>query len=310
MRKTIFHEPWWLDIVSPEGWQELKVEAGGHLAGFLRFAPHSTKLFKVCRPPPMTRVSAPVVYVEGHKSETRQRRLFHVASDLLAQLPHFDLTRFGLEATTTDALPFMTQGYRIMVQFTFLIDCHRPVEDLWADMRDKTRNLIRRAQERLTVEVIDNVDLFVEEYRRNLGNEPCYIELPLVTPLFEASFSRGQARLTRAMDANGACHAMVMTLWDDHNYYYYLSTRDRNVADTGAVSLLIWDAMQDAQRRSLTFDLDGVTSAGRLQFLYGFGGRVASRFICERSSLGFDLTAKLEGFSRRVMGNRVSSFQR
>ncbi|HNV13661.1 MAG TPA: cytochrome P450, partial [Dermatophilaceae bacterium] len=73
--------------------------------------------------------------------------------------------RFGLEATTPDALPFMTQGFRIMVQFTFLIDCRRPVEALWADMRDKTRNLIRRAQERLTIEEVEDE---LQEIRRSL----------------------------------------------------------------------------------------------------------------------------------------------
>ena len=45
----------------------------------------------------------------------------------------------------------------------------RTAADLWAGLRDKTKNVIRRARERLVVREIDDVNLFANFYKNNLA---------------------------------------------------------------------------------------------------------------------------------------------
>ena len=56
---------------------------------------------------------------------------------------------------------------------------------------------------------------------------------------------------------NGAPHAMVVFIWDDEYAYYFLSSRRKNVAHVGAVSLLLWTGIEWAHSRGLSFDFDG-----------------------------------------------------
>lgn len=308
MRETIFQEAWWLDIAAP-GWRELTVEAGGRTVARLRYRPTTQGPFRLCGPPPMSRVAAPVVLdVAGHKPESRQRRALALIGELLDRLPPFDLVRFALDAAETDILPYLGRDFRPLVQHTFLIDCAKAPEAIWAGLRDKTRNVVRRARERLEVTELADAERFVAFYRQNLGDARSYVALDLVPALFAAAFARDRGRILAATDAQGRPHAMVMILWDARACYYYLSTRDAKVADLGAVGLLVWRAMAEAQRRGLVFDLDGVTSASRLQFLLGFGGAVASRFVVERGSLAWDAYAGLRDFGRRVLGRRHPAF--
>jgi hypothetical protein len=77
---------------------------------------------------------------------------------------------------------------------------------------------------------------------------------------------------------------MVLLVWDDDTMYYLMSSRAPDLADNGAISLLLWQGMQRANQMQLTFDLDGVTSAGTWQFLNGFGGHLSTRFVVSRST--------------------------
>ena len=76
---------------------------------------------------------------------------------------------------------------------------------------------------------------------------------------------------------------MVLLVWDDSVMYYLMSSRAPELADNGAISLLLWEGAQRAHQRGLVFDLDGVTSNGTWQFLSGFGGSLSMRYVVTRS---------------------------
>src|SRR5581483_6181206 len=81
--------------------------------------------------------------------------------------------------------------------------------------------------------------------------------------------------------------AMVYIVWGHGLMYFLMSTRTSQVSHNGAVSLLIWEAMQRANRLGLIFDLDGVISPATFRFLSGFGGQLLSRLIVRRSRGSF-----------------------
>jgi hypothetical protein len=66
--------------------------------------------------------------------------------------------------------------------------------------------------------------------------------------------------------------------------------------------------MQHAHRLGLTFDFDGVTSQSRYQFMVGFGGQPATRFILSKGALLYDAQAGARAFSSRLMGRVAASF--
>ena len=73
-------------------------------------------------------------------------------------------------------------------------------------------------------------------------------------------------------------------MWDNAASYYMMTTR-KLTSDSGTVSALVWQAMQDAAQRQLIFDFGGLTAARSVLFFAAFGGSVSPRYVATKASL-------------------------
>ena len=308
MRKSIFHEDWWLDALAPGRWREVTCERGGRLAGSLRFVERSEGNAKICEMPQITRFLGPVVAPQSGKTETRIRATHSIITDLLRQIAGHDHVEMTLDVGFADLAPFLAAGYDVKVHPTFLLDCQsQSMDELWAGLRDKTKNIIRRARERLTVREISDACRFARFYEANLDGEESYFDLSLLPAAFAAARARQQCKIVAAVDAEGATHAKVFFIWDDKYVHYFLSTRDRNMAHPGAVSLLLWSGIELAHSLGLWFDFDGgINNDARYRFIVAFGGEVANRFDVARSTANYRVQHTIRKIPRALM-RRISA---
>jgi len=312
MRKSIFHEDWWLDALAPGSWRDITCTRGGRVAGYLRFVERFEGGLKICEMPQITRFLGPVVMPQPGKTEARNRATHSIISELLERIEEYDHIEMTLDTGFTSLTPFIVSGYEIAVQPTFLLDCNRPTEELWFGLRDKTRNAIRRARERLTVHEIKDVNQFESFYRTNLGETNSYFDLSLITPAFAAAHARNQCKILSAVDSDSNVHAQVLLVWDDKYVHYFLSTRDKDVAHCGAVSLLLWTGIELARSRGLRFDFDGgITTDERFRFAVAFGGELANRFEVVRSTTRYQVAHTLrripQALVRRIVPRKLWS---
>jgi Acetyltransferase (GNAT) domain len=280
---SIFHEPWWLDIATEGRWDEVKVERGGQILGrmpfFVRQRPWPTSVM-----PPLTRTLGPSIATRNSNASVDFRNRLSVADELIDQLPDFVHFIHALDPRLEEAIAFVQRGYRVTTGYTFWIERGRTEEEVWAGLRDKTRNLIRRASEQLVVRPVDDARLFCEFYTRNLGAKDLdnVYGPQLMMRLVDAALERGSGSVLGAFDRDGALSAMIVLVWDGHAAYYLLSTREQQ-AHNGAVSLLLWEAIKMAIGKGLVFDFDGFASDNSLSFITGFGGTVKPRFVVRRT---------------------------
>ncbi len=162
IRKSIFHEEWWLDDLAPGRWREVACFRGGRTAGYLRFVERRESGVTICEMPPITRFLGPIVTNASSRTEARVRSAYSIIVELLKQIAEYDHVEMTLGTECSDLAPFLTSGYEVKVHPTFLLDCNRHLEELWAGLRDKTKNVIRRARECLIVRDIDDVNQFME----------------------------------------------------------------------------------------------------------------------------------------------------
>ncbi|MGH6709950.1 MAG: GNAT family N-acetyltransferase [Bradyrhizobium sp.] len=303
MRKSIFHEDWWLDALAPGRWREVTCHRGGRVAGSLRFVERSEGNAKVCEMPQITRFLGPIVMPQLGKTETRIRTTHSIITDLLTQIAGHDHVEMTLDAGFGDVAPFLTAGYDVKVHPTFLLDCKSQTTDaLWAGLRDKTKNVIRRARESLTIEEIRDVNQFTEFYAANLEGAESYFDLSLLAPAFAAASARQQGKIVAAVDQAGVAHAQVFFVWDDKYVHYFLSTRDKNLAHPGAVSLLVWSGIELAHSLGRCFDFDGgIANNARYRFMVAFGGEVENRFDVVRSTANYRVQHTLRRIPRALM---------
>jgi hypothetical protein len=281
----LFHEPWWLSAATRGQCQEVTVEQGGQVVGRLPFVVTRTLGLTALRMPPFTHVLGPVVDVGKGKTQTQLLRRLSVVRDLLDRLPPFDFFKQAFPATTADGLAFQDRGFQISPQYTFQIDGRRDLDTLWRDMNTKTRQHIRRAEEKLVVATVEDPDAFTRFYLANLrkhGRRSHMNFAPFADIVIESRL-RDCGEILSANWPDGTPAAMAYLVWGHGVMYYLLSTRAADAGDNGSVNLLIWSAIKRAHARGLVFDLDGVSTSGTARFLSGFGGRLEMRLIARRS---------------------------
>lgn len=299
--RAIFLEDWWLDAVSGGAWESVSVETSERACGWLPFVRSRHMGFTRCGAPPLTRLLHPVVTLALDKPETERRTRLQLETELIRRLPPAAAYEFILSPHTGHALAWQSAGFDARIQPTFVIDAGTPPDVVWQQMNSKTRNVVRRAQETLTVAELSG-EAFLREYVANLdraGDEP---HVAGAAPLIAQILTRGRGRAIASLDASGTTQAAVLFVWDDADYYYFLATRNPLTAPLGAVGLLVWQGIVDAGARGLRFDFDGVSSRGRLHFLQSFGGRLVHRLVVSKGSGPYELRLLLRRLRRRASG--------
>jgi len=285
MGKPIFHEKWWLDAVAPGSWREVVCIRGGQVVGSLPFEELSQGGLKSCAMPQATRILGPILEIRPGKAESLARSTQSITASLLEQIGKHDHVEMVLGMEHADVTPFLHAGFEVKVQPTLLLNCKPPLPELWAGLRDKTRNAIRRAREQLTVQCIEDVRQFTRFYEENLEDDTPYFSLAASAAATAAACDHKQGKIVAAMGADGVAHAMVVFLWDEYQVYYFHSSRKKNLAHAGAVSLLLWTGIELAHSRGLWFDFDaGLAKVSRYKFLVSFGGEIANRYEVTRST--------------------------
>jgi hypothetical protein len=282
---SIFHEPWWLDVVTGGEFGEVSVAYDGNVVGRLPYITKKWMGFKLLLMPPFTHVLGPAVASGNGKPQTQLSRRLSIIRSLIDQLPPNDYFMQILGDVSIDALAFQDRGFQVLSQYTFEIDCRVDLDRIWAAMNFKLRQHIRRGQETFSITTVEDPHHFVQFYRDNLGKQGRVSFLPLETfpALFSETLARGCGELLCASRPDGKTAAMIFLVWDKATMYYHLSTRCPETGDSSTISLLLWSAIERAHQRGLIFDLDGVSSSGTARFLSKFGGRPKIRMVVQRS---------------------------
>ena len=299
---TIFHQPWLLKIASEGTYREATVASGGALVGRLPYVLfRKISGHKVVSIPDLTHALGPAITLEPEVSHsTRSLRQFTITRDLIAQLPKVSHIGFRLHHGITNTLAFEAAGFSTIVDYTVEI-APQPRKALWSQMRDKTRNVIRRAGERLTVVELLDPEQFLDFYESNLRERSLrnYYSRDVCVELVAECLRRGVGRILIATDPDGNYKAAVFTIWDHQQEYYFMSTRTLD-SPNGATSLLIWTAIQHAALQGLTFNTDGLDSRSNFMLLTGFGGVIKPRLTVEKSSMTYSMARDIK---RRLTGD-------
>jgi len=280
---TIFHEEWWLDAATGGDFDVAEATAGGRTVG--RFPFHMKRRFglTMIRMPHLTYFLGPAIDEgEGSRNNRFLKRL-EVTRELIDRLPSSSSRYVKCHAGTTDVIAFQERGFRTYVQFTNEVH-PQPVEALWKQMRNKTRNVIRRAEERLVIREITDPVEFVQLFEWNLALKGMQSELntKLCLKIIAASLERRRGRILAACDKSNQVVAANICVWDNTASYYLLSSRTNN-SGNGASSLLIWEAIKDAASRKLVFDFAGLGTYGSVLLYAGFGGTMSPRYVAVRT---------------------------
>jgi hypothetical protein len=297
----VFHNRWWLDAATGGDYEEAEVRINGAVVARLPYVVDREWPGQcICTMPQLTHSLGWAVDLGCGSVASQNRRHAEITRELTARLRSFAGFHHKLSGRISDTFAFNEAGYTTTVQFTFEIAA-QPHDVTWRGMRDKTRNVIRRAGEQYEVASSIAPASFSALYDRNLRARGLVNTTTRMTQVTAAALAHDSGRIYAARDSDGTIAAAVFIVWDMHTAYYLLATRSPGSAN-GAVALLIWHAIRDAHARGLTFDFDGVGTRGSRLFFTGFGGVVTPRFIVSRFTRGCRIAQMCRNSFARSLG--------
>jgi hypothetical protein len=294
---TVFHEDWWLKICGLGQIQTVSIERNGSIIAQMPYMIVRRHGLRICTLPPLVHFSGPTFAPLDGPPQTQIQQQNDLIRDLLAALPRFDIFDIKMYHGITDTLAFQREGYRTTVQFTYEID-PASADDLLSRIRRGHRRMIREAQNQYTIDASASAREFVNAYANNIersGKRFSYDEATLIQ-LIETCRMHGQGMVFAARDKSGDIKAGLFVMWDQTRMYNFMATRDGKGVESSASVLLLWYAIQEASKRQLIFDFDGVYNAGHVQYFSGFGGRVSPRYIVSRTTKFAQLAYAIQRF--------------
>jgi len=284
---TVFHQDWWLDIVSRGTFRVIESKHAGQVVGRMPIVMETRYGFRTIRMPMLTHFLGPAVDPGKGSPNTKFLTQMAINRDLIEQIPKVHAFSQKCHRGVDEVIAFQMQDFETAVQFTHELQ-PRPADELWRGMRDKTRNVARQAEKLYTIEDRSDADEFVALYKKNLDARQWSetTDMEVMRELIASSCARGQGGILFAQDKDHQNKAAVFCVWDRTACYYLLSTRTLD-SGNGAITLLLWNAIQRAAAGGMVFDFDGFGYAGAVLFYTGFGAQVKPRYIVKKTGTAY-----------------------
>ena len=125
---SIFHEPWWLDAVTPGNWAEATVTAHGAVIARL---PYCTKRFMGISGigmPPLTHTMGPQLPLNSSNLSFRLSDHQELINELMGQLPRHAFFFQVCDPSMENAVPLYALGYNCSLTYTLRINAAQSIE--------------------------------------------------------------------------------------------------------------------------------------------------------------------------------------
>ena len=281
----LFEEPWWLDAVAPGTWDAVEIQDGGQVQARLTFGVGRLLGRTALRQPPLTQTLGPWYHDTQGKSATRLAREKDLAQQLIAKLPPHGFFSINFHRSVSNWLPYHWAGFQAAPRITYVLTLGGGEQPLWAGLQENIRREIRKARKQVEVLTTDDVDLFLDLNRKTFERQA--LDLPhsphIVRALDVACARRQARRIYLARDGHGRLHAGLYVVHDDRCCYYLMGGGDPALRNSGAGSLLMWQAITDASSTSREFDFEGSMGEPIERFFRSFGAAQTTFFNLRRS---------------------------
>ncbi|HQU70718.1 MAG TPA: GNAT family N-acetyltransferase [Calditrichia bacterium] len=267
---------WWLDAVAgPEGWDVVLAESGSGVVGALPYVLKRKWLFfnVIQMPRFSTGMGVWLQYPPDQKYHSRLSFEARVISELIEQLPPFHRFFQRFQPDFTNWLPFFWKGFEQTTRYTYVLKDLSDPEALFRGFRDNIRREIRKAAK--IVSVCESEDAGLMYHMNSLTFKRQGREMPFSLQEFarldEALKARNSRRIFLAKDQSGNLHSALYLMYDAHCAYYLMGGSDPGFRNSGAASLLMWEAIKFAAGVSRKFDFEGSMMAPVERFFRAFG---------------------------------------
>lgn len=284
----LFSQDWWLDAVCGEAhWDVLLVEENGRIRGAMPFYFRSRKVITM---PPHTQTMGP--WFAPASEDTKYTSMLGdrqaICAAFVEQLKIYPWFLQNFHHSVTDWLPFYWGGYSQTTRYTYLLPDISQSDRLWVQMSGHLRRHIHKAKEKEGIEIrrgipADNLmHICAMSYDRQ-GKQVAHPDT--LRRLIDVCRERGQGEAWGGYDQSNRLHAAAFIIWQGDTAYYLAGGGDPTLRDSGAHSLVLWEAIREVSSQVSRFDFEGSMVPGVERFFREFGAIQTPFFTISRGKM-------------------------
>ena len=272
---SIFQQPWWLNAVALGRWGEAVIKRGDDIAARMPYVIKKKYGLTAMTMPPLTQTLGPWLRPSKAKYAKQISEQKELINELIVQLPKVDYFCQNFSPYITNWLPFYWEGFQQTTRYTYRIEELLDLDKIWEYFLENIRREIRKAQKHVVVRSDLGIDQFLQVNAMTFERQG--LQLPysseLVRNLDKACVIHNARKMFFAEDAQGRIHAAIYIVWDCNTAYYLMGGGNHELRNSGATSLLMWEAIKFASTVSKTFDFEGSMIEPIERFFRSFGGK-------------------------------------
>jgi Acetyltransferase (GNAT) domain len=287
----LFHKPFWLDATAGKDlWDVALVMKDGKILASMPFTYSSAKRNEISLPLLTQFLGPHITVAEQGKLYKRYSAEVQALEELLEQIPSVKSFYQQWSYRYENWLPFYWRGFKQTTRYTYIIPSTVTQQQIWDNFKDSVRTDTRKAEKRVTIDKAFDVALLytlIEKVFSKQGGKPPYSR-EFLSQLSEVLKREHCAEIffARDIDDPDVVHAGGLFVWDEFTMYYLASGLNTDLKNSGAMTLILWHAIQLANSLGKSFDFEGSMLPKVEPFFRNFGAERKMYHAVYKESFG------------------------
>ena len=182
-------------------------------------------------------------------------------TDLIAQLESWKFVYYSqnFHSSVTNWLPFYWKNFRQTTRYTYQIKDISNPDKCFEQFSYAKQKHINKIKEKLVVDFSMSPQSFYEIAEKNwrlLGEKISYTR-DVFFNIYNNSEQRKQSCIIAVKDTQNNVHSALFVIWDSKSAYALISTIHPDFRQSGASTLMFWEAIKYVSKKTKIFDFEG-----------------------------------------------------
>ncbi|MBK7096230.1 MAG: hypothetical protein IPH57_14750 [Saprospiraceae bacterium] len=274
----LFHQPWWLDIVTSGNWDiAISNDKNGNITAIMPFSRLKKYMNLLSLQPLLTPYLGIIYFYPTDISKRTSIYSFENehAYNIITDLPgHFLFQHHNFRIDFTNWYPFYNKNYVQTTRYTYLLKNIKNHDSLWAGFTNTLKRQIRATENECTISESENIlDVFILMKNSLLKKSVKWaLTDDTLTRIDQVLSANHQRKILVAMDRNGKIISGIYICWDAGTAYLLGLGMKKEAGETNSVKQLIWESIKTASEHVDVFDFEGSMIPGVERLYRSFGG--------------------------------------
>jgi hypothetical protein len=297
---SIFEQPWWLDVVAPNAWEEILVVEDNEIVARWPIVKKSIGIGM----PALTQSLGFWISEKELDTDLYYNNRKRITNLLLEQLPRKKKINIMLNPKVDYFLPMYWQHFTINPRIIYRINDLTDINVVYNKFNRIVKGNIRSASKKVVIKSIDNIDLLVDLMKKTFSLQRRKNPFPedLIRNIYCVCKDYNSGRLLYAIGENGQTYSGIFFVYDKNVCYALMGGTDPKYRSSGAFSLLLWEGIKFASTISKSFDFQGSMIEGIENFLRQFGGTPTVYYQIHKQNIVLELFELLKPRIKSLIG--------